>query len=389
MKKIFSLFQLNKNQFTLLFFVSAVVLVSINIVSYMNTKDFVDSERKTVSVIKYLETIETLRDHVNDAQHHREMYIAAKDKKSLDSYNYSASMIDTLYNNLKNTVVEESTQKLYLDTLSTLIRERFEILNRGLNTQNKKRITRQYQNIYDDGGEQIHSKINALILKMKSEQYTELKQRISMQDSKSNFTLLIMVIGTVFSIILFGVIFMLLVRKGGEALQKAKPHQLTADELETIVRERTAEISKINTRLYKVIDEHEKTEAALRQSEKDLRDLFEQAHDAIIIFTPDDKKVLEVNNRASAVYGISKENFTGISLNLIFKNIPENDEHIAKTLEKGYYYNFQTVHYKKNGTEMLMEINASVINYRGKTAILSINRDITERILRLIPLPGS
>jgi PAS domain S-box-containing protein len=389
LKNIFSLFQLDKNQFTLLFFVSAVVLVSINIVSYMNTGDLVGSERKTVSVIKYLETIETLRDHVNDAQHHRELYLASNDKKSLDSYNYSASMIDTLYNKLKNTVVEESTQKLYLDTLSTLIRERFEILNRGLSTQNKKGSTKQYQKIYDDGGEQIHANINDLILRMKSEQYTELKQQISMQDSKSNFTLLIMVIGTVFSIILFGIIFLLLVRKGGEALQKAKPHQLTADELETIVRERTAEISKINTRLYKVIAEHEKTEAALKKSEADLRNLFEQAHDAIIIFTPEDKKVLEVNNRAGEVYGITKENFTGISLNLIFKNIPENDEHIAKTLEKGYYYNFQTVHYKKNGTEMLMEINASVINYRGKSAVLSINRDITERILRLIPLPGS
>ena len=76
-------------------------------------------------------------------------------------------------------------------------------------------------------------------------------------------------------------------------------------------------------------------------------------------------------------------------MQVIFKNIPENVESVKKTLSKGYYYNFQTVHYRKDSTEMLMEINASVINYKGQTAILSINRDITERILALIPLPGS
>ena len=389
MKNLISLLQLDKKQFTILFLISAVILISINIVSFMNTKELVEDERKIISVIKYLENLETLRDHVNDAQYHRQMYLITDNKESLTNYNRSASLIDTLYNKLKNSVADDPSQKLYLDTLSLLIKERFEIFNRGIELQNKKGNKGKFHTPIIEEGKTVHEKVNSLIIKMKNEEYQVLKQKIQLEESKSNFTLLVMILGTVFSIILFGIIFFLLIRKGGRAFSSIKPHQLTTDELETIVRERTAEISKINKRLYKVIMEHEKTEAALKQSEKDLRDLFEQAHDAIIIFTPEDKKVLEVNNRAGEVYGIKKEDFTGISLTAIFKNIPENEEHITKTLEKGYYYNFQTVHYKKNGTEMLMEINASVINYRGKTAILSINRDITERILRLIPLPGS
>ncbi len=389
MKNLKSALQLDKNQFTILFLISAVVLISINIVSFMNTQELVEDERKIISVIKYLENLETLRDHVNDAQYHRQMYLITENKESLANYNRFASLIDTLYNKLKNSVADEDPQKIYLDTLSLLIKERFEIFNRGIEHQNKKGNSLKFQKPFIDEGKIVHEKINNLIIKMKNEKYQVLKQEIQLEESKSNFTLFIMIAGTIFSIILFGIIFLLLLRRGKQAFNSLKPHQLTADELETIVRERTAEISKINNRLYKVIAEHEKTEAALKQSEKDLRDLFEQAHDAIIIFTPKDKKVLEVNNRAGEVYGIKKEDFTGISLKAIFKNIPENEEHITKTLEKGYYYNFQTVHYKKNGTEMLMEINASVINYRGKTAILSINRDITERILRLIPLPGS
>jgi len=389
LKKLSSLFLLDKNQFTVLFLVSAAILISINIVSYLNTKDLVEDKRTIINVIKYIEAVETLRDHINEAQYHRQMYFITDDKESSASYNYSASMIDSLYNKLKNTIVEEHSQKLYLDTLSVLIKQRFEIFNRSLELQGKRGNNIKLREPLIEEGKDIHKKINDLIIKMKNDEYNILKQKIQLEESKSNFTLLIMILGTVFSIILFGIIFLLLIYKGKQAFNKTKPHQLNADELETIVRERTAEISKINNKLYKVIAQHEKTEAALKQSEKDLRDLFEQAHDAIIIFNPGAKKVLDVNNRASDVYGIKKEDFIGISLSAIFKNLPENEEHIKKTLEKGYYYNFQTVHHKNNGTEMLMEINASVIKFSGKTAILSINRDITERVLSLIPLPGS
>jgi PAS domain S-box-containing protein len=108
-----------------------------------------------------------------------------------------------------------------------------------------------------------------------------------------------------------------------------------------------------------------------------------------MIFEPETEKVLDINKRGCEIYGIPHEQFIGLSLKAVSKNIPDGAKHIRMTLEKGFFYNFQTVHYKKDGTEMLMEINAAAINYKGKTAILSINRDITDRILSYIPLPGS
>jgi hypothetical protein len=70
-------------------------------------------------------------------------------------------------------------------------------------------------------------------------------------------------------------------------------------------------------------------------------------------------------------------------LRSIAKNIKQGEENIRNTLEKGYYHNFQSVQYKKDMTEMLVEINASVFTYNGKKVILSINRDITDRILKV------
>ena len=52
---------------------------------------------------------------------------------------------------------------------------------------------------------------------------------------------------------------------------------------------------------------------------------------------------------------------------------------VAETLQKGVYHNFESCQLRKDGSRMFLEINASSIDYEGRPAILSINRDVTER----------
>jgi PAS domain S-box-containing protein len=119
----------------------------------------------------------------------------------------------------------------------------------------------------------------------------------------------------------------------------------------------------------------------LEESEKELRNIFNGAHDAIIIIEPYKEIVYDVNDRACEIYGFSRREFIGMSLADISKDIDRGKQRIkeTETLQEGDYLNFETVQYRKDGTEMSLEVNASVINYRGKLAILSINRDITQR----------
>ena len=120
-------------------------------------------------------------------------------------------------------------------------------------------------------------------------------------------------------------------------------------------------------------------EEALKRSERDYRGLFESAHDAILIFEPEGETVLDVNRMACEVYGFERSEFVGMSLERISQDIPKGKEHIRLTLEKGSYHRFETVQYRKDGSRMFLEVNASVVDYMGRRAILSINRDITER----------
>jgi PAS domain S-box-containing protein len=127
------------------------------------------------------------------------------------------------------------------------------------------------------------------------------------------------------------------------------------------------------------VAELEQAEAALRQSESDYRGLFEAAHDAILIITPEDEVVLDVNQRACEIYGLSRAEFIGRSMESLSKDCGPGGEQLRWTLETGACRNFETVQRRRDGSEMFLEINAAPINYKGRRAVLSINRDVTER----------
>jgi PAS domain S-box-containing protein len=141
---------------------------------------------------------------------------------------------------------------------------------------------------------------------------------------------------------------------------------------------------KINNRqvLFSIvhdITERRTAEQALKTSEKYYRGLFENAHDAVIIMSPEDETILDVNQRACEIYGFYRDKFIGKSMKSLSKDIQKGEHQIQKTLNQGAYNNFETVHFNNEGNKLNIEINAAVVDYKGQKAILSINRDITAR----------
>ena len=127
------------------------------------------------------------------------------------------------------------------------------------------------------------------------------------------------------------------------------------------------------------ITERKLAENKIKQSEQDYRRLFENAHDAIFILNTEDEVILHVNERACKLYGFSKSEFIGMSLEKITKNLSAGKEKIEKILTDGFISSFETTQYTKQKKELVFEVNASLIDYKGKKAILSLNHNITER----------
>jgi len=127
-------------------------------------------------------------------------------------------------------------------------------------------------------------------------------------------------------------------------------------------------------------DVHERKLAAeaLNKSEE-YRNLFRLANDAILIFDPADETVLDANERACEIYGFAREEFLGKSIKDISRETARGEEPLQELLRKGTCREFETVQLRADGTPIHFLISASVIEFQGKPAVLSINRDITER----------
>ncbi|HYO89960.1 MAG TPA: PAS domain S-box protein, partial [Candidatus Limnocylindrales bacterium] len=111
--------------------------------------------------------------------------------------------------------------------------------------------------------------------------------------------------------------------------------------------------------------------------------LFEVSADAILIFSPADERVLAANPRASELYGYGRDELIGLSLEAVSSNPAAGRAHIDAVLQSAAHapegwYRFETTQRRRDGTLIMVAVQARPIHYRGAPAILSINRDVTE-----------
>ncbi|MCP3961065.1 MAG: PAS domain S-box protein [bacterium] len=113
--------------------------------------------------------------------------------------------------------------------------------------------------------------------------------------------------------------------------------------------------------------------------ESNYKRIFENAHDAILVLDPGSMTLVNCNERASRFYGFSREELIGMPLSDLSKDLELGTREVQQTTRSGTLQRFETTHRRKDGSEMILEVNASLLDYEGKKAVLSINRDVTER----------
>mgnify|MGYP006284012909 CR=1 FL=1 len=122
-----------------------------------------------------------------------------------------------------------------------------------------------------------------------------------------------------------------------------------------------------------------RAQTRLQQSEQKFREIFHGSNDAVFIHDISGK-FLEANQVACSRLGYSREELLHMTpLNL------DADEYAGKAPQRFHEVNqqgslvFESVHRCKDGSTIAVEVSSRKIDYEGKSAILSIARDITER----------
>ena len=130
------------------------------------------------------------------------------------------------------------------------------------------------------------------------------------------------------------------------------------------------------------ITDRVKFERALKESEQRYSDLFHLSPQPMWVYDVDTLKFLDVNEAAIKHYGYTYREFLNMTLRDIRpkSEIPKleqavnNSKSLAKSYSRGEY-----LHKKKNGNEIIVDIQSNIVSYQGKKAEVILATDITER----------
>jgi PAS domain S-box-containing protein len=116
-------------------------------------------------------------------------------------------------------------------------------------------------------------------------------------------------------------------------------------------------------------------------SEEEYRNIFEAASDGLIIYDMGLDSVVEANPAACEMHGYTRQEFIG--LNPAVFMLPESHilfrEHV-RMAEPGSVFESLIVHIRRDGSPFHVEVRRSMINYRGRPCLLSVIRDVSQRI---------
>jgi PAS domain S-box-containing protein len=149
------------------------------------------------------------------------------------------------------------------------------------------------------------------------------------------------------------------------------------DNLEELVNQRTAELEKSRDELETKVKERT---SRLAESEEKYRLLVENANEAVIVFQENREKFF--NGKAIELSGYSGQELANKS---ILEFIHPDDRNLVMDryakrldgLDVPSPYEFRMIH--KDGRTMWVDLNAVLITWEGRPAILGIMTDITER----------
>ncbi len=130
--------------------------------------------------------------------------------------------------------------------------------------------------------------------------------------------------------------------------------------------------------------EFKKADAEMRESEEKFRDIFNNANDAIEIVELLDNglpgRYLDLNDVACRMVLYTREEMLRLGplgINTDYFNWPFDE--IMRELHTTGHAIFETEHRRKDGVIVPVEVNSHKISLLGKTVLISITRDITER----------
>jgi PAS domain S-box-containing protein len=100
----------------------------------------------------------------------------------------------------------------------------------------------------------------------------------------------------------------------------------------------------------------------------------------IVVLVDEDRKIVEVNDRALSTYGYTREEMSALDPTTL--RVSEERQKLSEQIHQVSVENgsiFETLHQRKDGTTFPVEVSARIFSRGGKKYLQSIIRDVTDR----------
>ena len=308
---------------------------------------------------------------LTDAETSARGYIISGREEFLEPYQQAVRDVSDELHALRNLTADNAAQQDRLDALALLVAERLAILQEAVKVRRADGFAAPQQKLPNGRGKQLQDRIRGILAEMEATEQNLLQERAARARHAGAVAKTVIVAGITLAFV-FVVVALFVIsgdfagsRRARAALQEAR------DQLETRVRERTAELAEAN-----VIS---------LNSEERLAGVINSAMDAILT-VDEQQRIVLFNPAAEKMLGCPAADALGQPLDRFIperlrsahaRHIQDFGETHVTQRQMGKLGSISGV--RTNGEEFPIEASISRVDVAGRTLFTAILRDITER----------
>ena len=201
---------LEKKYVNSFFIVAFIILVAVNIITYLNIRIHLDDEIVINEALATIRISESLFTKISEAETGRRGFFITSDTEFLNQYNIDVKSVDSIYLKMKSYSNLNEPQKNIIDSIGRLIIiKKAEWEESIVSIENKKKDNKTLANFTTKGNELLE-KIRLLIHRFQGEEQKYVNQRLMRSGESASYTMISLITGSAIAYILLvtGVIFL-------------------------------------------------------------------------------------------------------------------------------------------------------------------------------------
>lgn len=194
----------------IMFSLALIILVVIGLISYQNIINLLQADRMEAHIYQVLKNIDVLVSCLNEIEAEKFAYLILQNEFHQDASKTVVATITSLLENLKNLCAEHPEQLRLINTISSLVFQRLDLIIESIALAREKGVDQVWQRAIIDKGKELMNKITGLITYLDREEHEGLHLEGQRRKERVQLAILSLITGGLLSFMLLLLAFGLL-----------------------------------------------------------------------------------------------------------------------------------------------------------------------------------